>query len=137
MLGASTVMWLFRDDWLPPDKPLDTAGNLLHVALWELRRQSLIGLRQLRPVERERLVVRSGDSFAAYDLLAPTAQLAGLEGALLRAAGAVDDEGVRPLVLALDLHDRAPWSTVTSHCFGEAAAAGLVAWTASRSCTPR
>ena len=33
---------------------------------------------------------------------------------------------MRRLVLALDLHDRAPWTTVTGHCFGEAAAAGLV-----------
>ena len=85
MLGAATVMWLYANEWLP-DVPLERAGNLLHVALWDLRRQHLIGLRQLRPVQRERVMVLGGKSFAAFDLLAPTTELDGLEGALLRAA---------------------------------------------------
>lgn len=119
-------MWLFASEWLP-DKPLDRASNLLHVAMWELRRQGLVGLRQLRPVVREPIAVLGGKSFTACDLLAPTAAMDGLEGALLRAArGLEEHDGTRRLVQLLDLHDRTPWDTVMGHCFGEAAAAGLV-----------
>jgi hypothetical protein len=87
---------------------IDTAGNLLHIAMWNLRRQGLMEFEQLRPVEKERV--------------------RGLEAALLNAVRRLErpDEGVRVLVRALDLDNRAPWDSVCGHCFAEASAAGLV-----------
>jgi hypothetical protein len=122
---------------------LDTAGNLLHTALWNLRRQGVFEFQQLRPVQKERVVVLGGRSFSRFEFRDPGVDLRGLEGALIKAArtvgpsdrfldGAIDritdeDEyGVRRLVVAMNLHYMAPWATVTGHCFAEAAAAGLV-----------
>lgn len=155
-LTATTVRYLFATTWLPRDEredlvavpgggttALDTAGNLLHNALWDLRRQGLIELEQLRPVEKERVVVLGGRSFARFEILDRTTELRGLEGALLRAGRGLgtpggwlesaiqratdeDERGVRRLVLSLDLRPLSPWDTVTAHCFAEASAAGLV-----------
>jgi hypothetical protein len=155
-LTVTTIRYLFATSWLPCNPSehlvavpggattaLDTAANLLHTALWNLRRQRVIELHELRPVQKERVVVLGGRSFARFEFRDPGVDLRGLEGALLRAARTVgppqgvvgravdritdeDDYGVRRLVLAMDLNYRAPWGTVAGHCFAEAAAAGLV-----------
>lgn len=155
-LTVTTIRYLFATSWLPrneseqlvavPDggtTAWDTAANLLHTALWNLRRQGVIEFHQLRPVEEEKVVVLGGRSFARFEFRDPGVELRGLEGALMRAARKVepseglidravdrisheDDYGVRRLVLAMDLRYQAPWGTVTAQCFVEAAAAGLV-----------
>ena len=155
-LTETTTRYLFATSWLPRDPgehlvavpggsttAIDTAGNLLHIAMWNLRRQGLMEFEQLRQVEDEHFTVLGGRSFARFRLLDESARLRGLEGALLRAAGSLgpaegriekaiervtaeDERGVRLLVRALDLDHRSPWGSVCSHCFAEAAAAGLV-----------
>jgi hypothetical protein len=141
-LTETTIRYLFATSWLPCDPKrdtvavpggattaIDTAGNLLHIAMWNLRRQGVMEFEQLRPVEKERVRVLGGKPFAAFRLLDAGARLRGLEGALLDAARAVEraDGGVRGLVRALDLDNRSPWDSVCTHCFAEASAAGLVA----------
>jgi hypothetical protein len=143
-LTESTIRYLFATSWLPCDPSgytvavpggsttaIDTAGNLLHIAMWNLRRQGLMGFEQLRPVEKERVRVLGGKPFAAFRLLDGGARLRGLEGALLDAARGLErpDGGVRALVRALDLDNRSPWGSVCNHSFAEASAAGLVATT--------
>ena len=140
-LTETTIRYLYATTWLPSGtddhtvavpggatKAIDTAGNLLHIAMWSLRRQGIMEFEQLRPVEEERVRVLGGKPFSAFELLDRGAAAPGLEGALLDAARAVDgdDRGVRALVRALDLDNRSPWATVCNHCFREAAAAGLV-----------
>lgn len=155
-LTETTIRYLFATSWLPSDAKehlvkvpggattaLDTAGNLLHIAMWNLRRQGLMEFEQLRQVEKEPVRVLGGRSFAAFRPRDPSARLRGLEGALLAAAASVaategrideaigrvsgeDEHGVRRLVRALDLDHRSPWGTVVGHCFTEAHAAGLV-----------
>lgn len=140
-LTETTIRYLFATSWLPCNTKqdivavpggattaIDTAGNLLHIAMWNLRRQGLMEFEQLRPVEKERVRVLGGKSFAGFRRLDGTASLLGLEGALLNAARRLErpDEGVRALVRALDLDNRAPWDSVCGHCFAEASAAGLV-----------
>jgi hypothetical protein len=140
-LTEATVRYLFATTWLPPSgsehsvavpggstRALDTAGNLLHIAMWSLRRERLMDFEQLRPVEEERVRVLGGRPFSAFELLDGGARRPGLEGALLAAAGRADgdDRGVRNLVRGLDLDNRSPWNTVCNHCFSEASAAGLV-----------
>jgi hypothetical protein len=122
---------------------MDTGGNLLHIAMWSLRRQGLMEFEQLTAVEDEPITVLGGQSFSRFKLLDESARLPGLEGAVLRAAASVkpaegwldkgierlsheDDHGVRRLVSALELDNRSPWGSVCSHCFSEAAGAGLV-----------
>ena len=141
-LTETTIRYLFATSWLPNDpneytvpvpggttKAIDTAGNLLHIAMWNLRRQGLMEFEQLRPVEKERVRVLGGKPFTGFRLLDEGARLRGLEGAVLNAARGVEgsDGGVRALVRALDLDNRSPWGSVCSHCFAEASAAGLVA----------
>ena len=141
-LTETTIRYLFATTWLPCDTKqdivavpggattaIDTAGNLLHIAMWNLRRQGLMQFEQLRAVERERVRVLGGKSFSGFRLLDASARLPGLEGALLDAARSVEgaDGGVRELVRALDLDNRSPWDSVCNHCFAEASAAGLVA----------
>ena len=141
-LTETTIRYLFATSWLPCDTKqdivavpggattaIDTAGNLLHIAMWNLRRQGLMQFEQLRAVERERVRVLGGKSFTGFRLLDANARLRGLEGALLDAARSVegDDGGVRELARALDLDNRSPWDSVCNHCFAEASAAGLVA----------
>ena len=141
-LTEATIRYLFATSWLPCDPTgytvavpggtttaIDTGGNLLHIAMWNLRRQGLMEFEQLRPVEKERVRVLGGKSFAGFRVLDEGAQLRGLEGAVLNAARGVEgsDGGVRTLVRALDLDNRSPWGSVCSHCFAEASAAGLVA----------
>jgi hypothetical protein len=138
-LTEATVRYLFATTWLPCDTKqdivavpggaataLDAAGNLLHIAMWSLRRHGLMEFEQLRPVEEERVRVLGGRPFASFSLLADGATLPGLEGALVGAARKATSTDVRGLVRALDLDNRSPWDTVCSHCFAEAAAAGLV-----------
>ena len=126
-------MYLFATEWLPAAdgdwevevpggarSALDTAGNLLQVALWHMRRDGVIALEQVRPVDPEWTVTLGGESFVRFTVLTPNAERAGLEGAVLRAARKdKDEDALRRIVLALDLHDRAPWTTVTAHCFAE------------------
>ena len=141
-LTETTIRYLFATSWLPCDPKaytvavpggsttaIDTGGNLLHIAMWNLRRQGLMEFEQLRPVEKERVRVLGGKSFAGFRLLDGSAKLPGLEGALLNASRSVEqaDGGLRALVRALDLDNRSPWGSVCNHCFAEAAAAGLVA----------
>lgn len=141
-LTETTIRYLFATTWLPCDTKqdivavpggattaIDTAGNLLHIAMWNLRRQGLMQFEQLRALERERVRVLGGKSFSGFRLLDASARLPGLEGALLDAARSVEgaDGGVRELVRALDLDNRSPWDSVCNHCFAEASAAGLVA----------
>jgi hypothetical protein len=140
-LSETTIRYLYATTWLPSSSKehtvavpggattaLDTAGNLLHIAMWSLRRQRLMEFEQLRPVQEEKVRVLGGKPFSAFELLDRDATAPGLEGALLDAARTVDgdDRGVRRLVRALDLDNRSPWNTVCNHCFREAAAAGLV-----------
>ena len=138
-LTEGTVRYLFATTWLPCDTKqdivavpggaataVDAAGNLLHIAMWSLRRQGLMEFEQLRPVEEERVRVLGGRPFASFRLLADGATPPGLEGALVGAARKTTSTDVRSLVRALDLDNRSPWDTVCSHCFAEAAAAGLV-----------
>jgi hypothetical protein len=155
-LTETTVRYLFATSWLPRDPEqqlvsvpggsttgLDTGGNLLHIAMWNLRRQGLMEFEQLREVHKERATVLGGHSFARFRLLSADGHLPGLEGALLEAAKSVergdgaiagaldrvsgeDEHGVRLLVRALELDNRSPWGTVCSHCFAEASAANLV-----------
>jgi hypothetical protein len=155
-LTETTVRYLYATTWLPSSdtewtvavpggstKAIDTAGNLLHIAMWNLRRQGLMDFEQIRPVEEERVRFLGGRSFSRYEVLAGAPSLPGLEGALLRAAAEVptegwlqdrvekltkeDDYGVRRLLSALRLDSKGPWNTVCNHCFAEAHAAGLVA----------
>ena len=155
-LTETSIRYLFATSWLPRDSgrhlvavpggsttAIDTAGNLLHVAMWNLRRQGLMAFEQIRPVTKERVTVLGGRSFARFTLLGESARLPGLEGAVLAAARSLgpasgriekaidratgeDERGVRLLVRALDLDNRSPWGTVCGHCFAESAAAGLV-----------
>jgi hypothetical protein len=140
-LTETTIRYLFATSWLPCDTKqdivavpggattaIDTAGNLLHIAMWSLRRQGLMEFEQLRPVEKERVRVLGGRSFAGFKLLAETTQLDGLERRLLEAARRVgeDERGLRSLIRALELDNRSPWDSVCNHCFAEASSAGLV-----------
>jgi len=139
-LTETTVRYLFATTWLPCDPKqqtvavpggaataIDAAGNLLHIAMWDLRRRGAMEFEQLRPVEKERVRTLGGTPFSRFRLLDPAARSAGLEGALLQAASRATADDVRALVRALDLDNRSPWDTVCNHCFAEASAAGLVA----------
>ena len=138
-LTDATVRYLYATTWLPAagndwsvavpggsTRAVDTAGNLLHLAMWSLRHEGLMAFRQLRPVEEDRVRVLGGDPFSAFELRDASAARPGPEGALLRAARDAAEADVRSLVRALDLDNRAPWNTVCGHCFAEASAAGLV-----------
>jgi len=138
-LTETTVRYLYATTWLPTDtsettvavpggstKAIDTGGNLLHIAMWNLRGRGLMEFEQLRPVEHERVRVLGGRPFSGHTLVDRDARLPGLEGALLDAARAAEPGDVRALVRALGLDDRGPWNTVCGHCFAEAHAAGLV-----------
>jgi hypothetical protein len=156
-LTETTIRYLYATTWLPCNleektvavpggttTALDTASSLLHIALWNLRRQGTLELAQLRPVEDEPVRVFGGQSFSSYELRDSTVRMSGLEGALIEAAGKVpsregrlqrglakasdeDDRGLRRLLRQLELDDRGPWRTVCNHCFSEAHRAGLVA----------
>jgi hypothetical protein len=138
-LTETTLRYLYATAWLPCDTKqdivavpggaataIDAAGNLLHIAMWNLRRQGLMEFEQLREVEDERVRVLGGRPFSRFELLEGAPALPGLEGALLHAAAGLERDDVRALVSALDLDNRSPWDTVCNHCFAEAAAAGLV-----------
>ena len=62
-LTETTIRYLYATTWLPSTTKehtvavpggattaLDTAGNLLNIAIWSLRRQGLMEFEQLRPV---------------------------------------------------------------------------------------
>ena len=140
------MRYLFAASWAPHDSGawtvkvpgatvagMDTAGNLLNLAIWSLREQGLIDLEQLRAVEREQALLLGGDPFARMTPRSGEAHPPGLEGRVLDAAraaaqtGDVRDLGVRRIVLQLDLPHQGPWTKVTGVCFAEANAAGLVA----------
>jgi hypothetical protein len=134
-LTVTTIRYLYATTWLPCDErektvavpggqttALDTAGNLLHTALWNLRRQGVFDFEQLRPVEVEQVVVLGGRSFSSFEFRDPGQDLRGLEGALIMAARDVasgggfadrqidrvtgeDGHGVRRLVTAMPLHN--------------------------------
>jgi hypothetical protein len=138
-LTETTVRYLYATTWLPTEttewtvavpggstKAVDTAGNLLHIALWNLRRTRAMEFEQLRPFEEERVRVLGGRPFSAFTLVDREAHMPGLEGALLDAARATPPGDVRALIRALDLDNRGPWNTVCGHCFAEANTAGLV-----------
>jgi hypothetical protein len=72
-LTETTIRYLFATSWLPCDPEqqvvrvpggsttgLDTGGNLLHIAMWNLRRQGLMEFEQVRDVEVERVTVLGG-----------------------------------------------------------------------------
>ena len=141
-LTETTIRYLYATTWLPTEtnettvavpggstKAIDTAGNLLHIAMWKLRRMRAMEFEQLRPFEEEYVRVLGGRSFSRFELLDSTLTMPGLEGALLRAATRVpprDEHGVRRLIRQLELDQKAPWNTICGHCFAEAHAAGLV-----------
>jgi hypothetical protein len=138
-LTEATVRYLYATTWLPEagnewsvavpggsTRAVDTAGNLLHIAMWSLRHEGLMEFEQLRPVAEEPVRVLGGKPFSAFELRDGSAGRRGLEGALLRAAREAAGADVRSLVRALDLDNRAPWNTVCGHCFAEASAAGLL-----------
>jgi len=138
-LTETTIRYLYATTWLPTEsneylvavpggstKAIDTAGNLLHIALWNLRRQGLMAFEQIRPVEEEKVRVLGGKPFSRFEFLEGSAKLPGLEGAVVEAARSATDTDVRALIRALDLDNRGPWNTVCNHCFAEANAARLV-----------
>ncbi len=138
-LTETTVRYLYATTWLPTEtnewkvavpggstKAVDTAGNLLHIAMWHLRRIGAMEFEQLRPYEQERVRTLGGRPFSSFTLVDDDARMPGLEGALLDAARATPPGDVRELVRALELDNRGPWHTVCDHCFVEAHAAGLV-----------
>ena len=64
-LTDATVRYLHATTWLPEagnewsvavpggsTRAVDTAGNLLHIAMWSLRREGLMEFEQLRPWRR-------------------------------------------------------------------------------------
>lgn len=158
-LTATTVRYLFASTWAleagsgwtmhvpgaKVDGP-DTAANLLGIAVWSLREQGLVEVQQLRPVEKERVTVMGGRSFARVAALGQSAPLPGLEGALLAKAqespevgvlGKLDDalakglsgddeQGLRGMVLALGLSSGSPWNSVAEFPRDEAREAGLL-----------
>jgi hypothetical protein len=80
-LTDATLRYLYATTWLPAGgndhavavpggstRAIDTAGNLLHLAMWSLRRDGLMEFEQLRPVEEERVRVLGGRPFAAFEL---------------------------------------------------------------------
>jgi hypothetical protein len=157
---TTTVRYLFASSWAQGESSnwgmhvpgakvagLDTAANLLSIAVWSLREQGLVEVQQLRPVTEERVVTMGGKSATRMAALeGPATALPGLEGALLAQArerpergmlGRLDDaigqhlsgddeRGLRGLVLALNLNSGTPWTSVTNHCREEARAAGLI-----------
>jgi hypothetical protein len=140
LLTASTISYLFASEWAPPNAswPLevpgaevdgpDTAGNLLNVAVWRLRDQDVVAIEQVRPYEDEKAGPLRRPSFTRLAVIDDTVALPGLQGALLRVlkdADGDDAREVRRLVLALDLHHKAPWTTAAGYCLGEARAAGV------------
>jgi hypothetical protein len=138
-LTETTVRYLYATTWLPTEtnewtvavpggstKAVDTAGNLLHIAMWNLRRIGAMEFEQLRPFEEERVRVLGGKPFSSFTLVDTEARMPGLEGALLDAARATPPGDVRALVRSLHLDGKGPWNTVCGHCFAEAHAAGLV-----------
>jgi hypothetical protein len=149
-LTAATTLYLCATSWLPryegedtvpvpggKTTAVDTASNLLHTAMWDLRRQGVFDFEQLRPVVLETIELQGGQSFARFEFRDPGIDLPGLEGALIKAArkvgsrddnlGSLDDErGVRRLVYKMKLASMSPWDIVTDICFREAKAAGLV-----------
>jgi len=123
-----------------------TAGNLLNVALLNLITNDRIALEQIRPYEVERAGgVLGGRSFMRLLVLDHETELPGLEGAILGVArsrprtglgGAADaavdriaredPDGLRGVVLGLDLDRHRPWQTIGGLCLGEAAGLGIV-----------
>jgi hypothetical protein len=72
-LTETTVRYLYATTWLPTEtnewtvavpggstKAVDSAGNLLHIAMWNLRRIGAMEFEQLRPYEDERARVLGG-----------------------------------------------------------------------------
>jgi hypothetical protein len=129
-LTETTIRYLFATSWLPCNTKedivavpggattaVDTAGNLLHIAMWNLRRQGLMEFEQLRSLGKQRVRALGGKPFAGFRLVDTSARLRGLEGAVLDAARAV--ERVRALVRALDLDNRSPWDSACNHCFAD------------------
>jgi hypothetical protein len=161
VLSASTIAYLFAADWAPPPDSswklsvpgaevdgFATAGNLVYVAVWSLRKQGLIEVEQLRPVESEHGLLLGGRSFVRLTARGGDDRMAGIEGALLEAArdrqdqglgarisrvgaravdrmSGEDEFGLRGAVLALDLHSRHPWTTVAEICLAELREVGL------------
>lgn len=156
--SATTVRYLFASTWAPPagdsrsmDVPgakvpgLDTAANLLEIAVWSLREQGLADVQQIRPVERKKVTVMGGKSFTRFTVFDASAKLPGLEGALIEAwrgsqgpkgMRGIDEalakllsgdeaDGLRSVILALGLKSTAPWASVAAYCADEARAAGV------------
>lgn len=151
-LTATTTRYLFARSWAKPgsgwsmtvpggdvDGP-QTAANLFTIAVWSLREQGLVEVEQIRPYEDEKTIVLGGTSFSRVTAVDPTAELPGLEGALLdawrenrepkgRLAKFFDrdePDGLRSLIYTVDLGHRAPWAGVAAHCQQEARDAGLL-----------
>jgi hypothetical protein len=168
-LTATTIRYLYATSWLPSTadrwitswlpsaydrwmvkvpggstRALDTAADLIHTALWDLRRRGVFDFEQLRPVEKQIVTVLGGRSFARYEFRDPGVDLRGLEGALIKAARKVrrksdgvlarairkladeDEQGVRKLIHSVGLGAFEAGMTVTDQCYVEAEAAGLV-----------
>src|SRR5215211_6549685 len=109
-LTETTIRWLFATAWLPCDTSqqvvavpggsttaIDTAGNLLHIAMCNLRGRGLMEFEQVRPVEREPVRVLGGEPFSGHTPIDRDARLPGLEGALLDAARVASPGDVRAL----------------------------------------
>jgi hypothetical protein len=115
-LTAATTLYLCATSWLPLREgedtvvvpggrtaAIDTAANLLHTAMWDLRRQGVFDFEQLRPVEDEKIEVPRRvnigltigvgvpQSSARFEFLDPGVDLPGLEGELIKAARSVRD----------------------------------------------
>jgi hypothetical protein len=143
-VDAPALTWsasrcLFAAEWAPApesswklavpggtvDGPI-TGGNLLNVALSNLRQQGVLSFEQLRPVAAEPVIVLGGDPFSRFTLSDPGQELRGLEGVLLKAARAFRDADVRGLILSLSLASGSPWGSVAACCYSELGHAGLI-----------
>jgi hypothetical protein len=158
-LTATSVRYLFASRWaerqdslggvrVPGGKVagIDTAANLLDLAVWSLREQGLVDVQKLRPVESQRILTQGGRLFTRLRVLDERAELPGLEGSLLdaarkrRRAGSLrrvddalgnilsrdDEDGLRRHVLAMNLNQGTPWTDVINRCRDEARDAGMI-----------
>jgi hypothetical protein len=68
-LTETTIRYLFATGWLP--RAIDTAGNLLHIAMWNLRGRGPMEFEELRPVERGPACVLAGKPFSGHGPIDP------------------------------------------------------------------
>lgn len=156
-LSPTTLFYLFAAGWLPNDPAdrtvavpggsvtMDTAyGNLVHCALWDLQRNGLVDLEQIRPVRKETIRVLGGASNVIVHVRDRDTAVAGAEGKVLDAARQLGpptgklarlahrfsgdhDLGLRSLLTILSRDTNRPFLRISTPCYEQLAKAGLVA----------